>query len=380
MSTSQKVRPAWIEIDLDQLHRNFALIRADLPANLRFLMVVKDNAYGHGAVEIAQAAINAGACMLGTVTVDEALQLRQNGISAPILVMGERTDAELAESVAHNLTPCINDVHTAAKLAKLAEQQRRQVDFHIEVDTGMSRYGVRWSKAAAVIAELNQITSLRLQGVMSHFAMSDELDKTFANQQLQRFEDMLAQLTARNISIPTRHMCNTGGFLDLPHAHFDMVRLGILPLGVYPSAVCRRIAGIAPIMAVKTRIAAIQELAIGDSVGYGMCYTAEKPHRLAVLPIGYGDGYPRVRNQGEVLIHGQRARIIGGNAMDAMMVDLSAMPQAQRWDEVVLQGKQGNDEISVHDIAKLKDTVSYDVLSGWRERLPRVYQTEGERP
>ena len=380
MSTSQKVRPAWIEIDLDQLHRNFALIRADLPANLRFLMVVKDNAYGHGAVEIAQAAINAGACMLGTVTVDEALQLRQNGISAPILVMGERTDAELAESVAHNLTPCINDVHTAAKLAKLAEQQQRQVDFHIEVDTGMSRYGVRWSKAAAVIAELNQITSLRLQGVMSHFAMSDELDKTFANQQLQRFEDMLAQLTARNISIPTRHMCNTGGFLDLPHAHFDMVRLGILPLGVYPSVVCRRIAGIAPIMAVKTRIAAIQELAIGDSVGYGMCYTAEKPHRLAVLPIGYGDGYPRVRNQGEVLIHGQRARIIGGNAMDAMMVDLSAMPQAQRWDEVVLQGKQGNDEISVHDIAKLKDTVSYDVLSGWRERLPRVYQTEGERP
>lgn len=380
MSTSQKVRPAWIEIDLDQLHRNFALIRADLPANLRFLMVVKDNAYGHGAVEIAQAAINAGACMLGTVTVDEALQLRQNGISTPILVMGERTDAELAECIAHNLTPCINDVHTAAKLAKLAEQQRRQVDFHIEVDTGMSRYGVRWSKAAAVIAELNQITSLRLQGVMSHFAMSDELDKTFANQQLQRFEDMLAQLTARNISIPTRHMCNTGGFLDLPHAHFDMVRLGILPLGVYPSAVCRRIAGIAPIMAVKTRIAAIQELAIGDSVGYGMCYTAEKPHRLAVLPIGYGDGYPRVRNQGEVLIHGQRARIIGGNAMDAMMVDLSAMPQAQRWDEVVLQGKQGNDEISVHDIAKLKDTVSYDVLSGWRERLPRVYQTEGERP
>ena len=380
MSTSQKVRPAWIEIDLDQLHRNFALIRADLPANLRFLMVVKDNAYGHGAVEIAQAAINAGACMLGTVTVDEALQLRQNGISTPILVMGERTDAELAESVAHNLTPCINDVHTAAKLAKLAEQQQRQVDFHIEVDTGMSRYGVRWSKAAAVIAELNQITSLRLQGVMSHFAMSDELDKTFANQQLQRFEDMLAQLTARNISIPTRHMCNTGGFLDLPHAHFDMVRLGILPLGVYPSVVCRRIAGIAPIMAVKTRIAAIQELAIGDSVGYGMCYTAEKPHRLAVLPIGYGDGYPRVRNQGEVLIHGQRARIIGGNAMDAMMVDLSAMPQAQRWDEVVLQGKQGNDEISVHDIAKLKDTVSYDVLSGWRERLPRVYQTEGERP
>ena len=380
MSTSQKVRPAWIEIDLDQLHRNFALIRADLPANLRFLMVVKDNAYGHGAVEIAQAAINAGACMLGTVTVDEALQLRQNGISTPILVMGERTDAELAECIAHNLTPCINDVHTAAKLAKLAEQQRRQVDFHIEVDTGMSRYGVRWSKAAAVIAELNQITSLRLQGVMSHFAMSDELDKTFANQQLQRFEDMLAQLTARNISIPTRHMCNTGGFLDLPHAHFDMVRLGILPLGVYPSVVCRRIAGIAPIMAVKTRIAAIQELAIGDSVGYGMCYTAEKPHRLAVLPIGYGDGYPRVRNQGEVLIHGQRARIIGGNAMDAMMVDLSTMPQAQRWDEVVLQGKQGNDEISVHDIAKLKDTVSYDVLSGWRERLPRVYQTEGERP
>jgi len=170
-------------------------------------------------------------------------------------------------------------------------------------------------------------------------------------------------------------MCNSGGFLDLPGAHFDMVRVGILALGVYPSSVCRRLDGLAPIMTVKARIAAIQKLQPGDSVGYGMRYTAGSPRRVAVLPLGYGDGFPRVRNQGGALIHGQRAAMVGGVAMDALMVDITDIPRARLWDEAVLMGWQGDEEISVHDLAKLKNSVSYDILPGWRARLPRIYKS-----
>ena len=182
-------------------------------------------------------------------------------------------------------------------------------------------------------------------------------------------------MNRRGMSVALRHLCNSGGFLDLPHARFDMVRLGILPLGVFPSSVCRRIPGLQPVMSVKARIAAIQNLGPGDSVGYGMRYTAPNSRRIAVLPLGYGDGFPRVRNQGAVLIHGRRAPLVGGVAMDAITVDVTDIPAAKLWDEAIVMGKQGDDEISVHEVAKLKGSVSYDVLTAWRARLPRVYLT-----
>ena len=206
---------------------------------------------------------------------------------------------------------------------------------------------------------------------MTHFAQSDETNKTFANLQFERFTDVLRTLEHKKIAVALRHCCNSGGYLDLPHAHLDMVRPGILMYGVFPSTVCRRLPGIEPVMSVKARIAAIQRLKAGEVVGYGMRYTAESERRIAVLPIGYGDGFPRVRNQGGALIHGKRAPLIGGIAMDALMVDITDIPEAQMWDEAVLMGRQGNEEITVHDLAKLKNSVSYDVLTGWRLRLRR---------
>ena len=206
---------------------------------------------------------------------------------------------------------------------------------------------------------------------MSHFSQSDETDKTFANLQFARFSEVLSGLAARGINVKLRHTCNSGGFLDLPHAHLDMVRIGILMFGVFPSSVCRRIPGIEPVMSVKARIAAIQKLQPGEVVGYGMRYTAKTERRIAILPIGYGDGFPRVRNEGAALIHGQRAPLIGGIAMDALMVDITDIPEAQMWDEAVIMGRQGHEEITVHDIAKLKNSVSYEVLTSWRLRLRR---------
>lgn len=375
-NTKNSVRPAWVEIELAQLKHNFEIIKRDKPANLKFVSVIKDQAYGHGAVEVGRVAVEFGATHLAAATIDEALELREKGITAPVMLFGERTDEEFRLALEHGFTCFINDIEKADRFAGLATDSGKRPAVHVEVDSGLSRYGVHWTKAIEVIEHISKSKMLLLEGVMSHFAMSDELDKSFALTQLERFQQVLNEMERRGIRVKFRHICNTGGFLDLPQAHFDLVRIGILPLGVYPSPVCRRIPGLQPIMSVKCEVAAIRDLEVGDFVGYGMRYRAESPRRIAVLPIGYSDGYPRVRNKGHVLIHGKRAPIIGGNAMDAMMVDITDVPQTKLWDEVVLMGKQGDEEISVHEIAQLKGSVSYDILTGWSWRLPRIYRRQ----
>jgi alanine racemase len=370
-STIFPLRPAWVEIDLARLRNNLRLIRRDLPRHVQLMAVVKDEAYGHGALDAARIALEEGAWGLGLSTLEEAMTLREAGISAPLLLLGERQEAELPWCVEHDLTVCINGPHTVRQLAHIAAAHDKRVPVHLKIHTGMSRFGVRWDEALPLIEQIAAEKSLSLEGVMTHFAQSDETEKTFANLQFSRFNEVLRAMAQRKISVKLRHTCNSGGFLDLPHAHLDMVRVGILIYGIFPSSVCRRIPGIEPVMSVKARIAAIQKLKPGEVVGYGMRYTAPSERRIAVLPIGYGDGFPRVRNTGGALIHGRRAPLIGGIAMDALMVDITDIPEAQTWDEAVLMGKQGDEEITVHDIAKLKNSVSYDVLTNWRLRLRR---------
>jgi alanine racemase len=369
------LRPAWVEIDLNKLRRNFELINQDKPAALQVLSVVKDDGYGHGALAVAQVALETGATFLALSTLEEALRLREQGIECRLLLLGDRQDSELSWCVAHDLTCCVSAPQTVDLLDELAIRAGKRVPVHIKINTGMNRYGVRWTEAAALAQRICSKKSLLLEGVLSHFAQSDEADKTYANLQLSRFNEALQQVCRQAPAPPIRHLCNSGGFLDLPEARFEMVRLGILPLGVFPSSVCRRIEGIEAVMSVKARVAAIQPLHPGESVGYGMRYTAPEARRIAVLPLGYGDGFPRVRNQGCVLIRGRRAPLVGGVAMDAITVDITDIPDANLWDEAVIMGRQGREEISVHEVAKLKGSVSYDVLTSWRSRLPRVYTT-----
>jgi len=378
-SESFPLRPAWTEIDLGRLRRNVQLIRRDLPASVRLLAVVKDEAYGHGALDIARIAMEEGAWGFGLSNLEEAMALREAGITAPLLLLGERQEAELAWCVAHDLTVCVNAPQTIRVLARLAAEFEKRVPVHVKINTGMSRYGARWDEAAPLLELIAAEKSLVLEGVMSHFAQSDEPDKTFANLQFTRFQAVLQALAERNVSVPLRHICNSGGFLDLPHAHLDMVRAGILLYGVMPSLTCRPLPGLEPVMSVKAKIAAIQTLKPGEVAGYGMRYTAVTPRRLAILPIGYGDGFPRVRNEGGALIHGRYAPLVGGVAMDALMVDITDIPQAQMWDEAVLMGRQGEAEITVRDLAKLKNSVTYDVLTNWRLRLRRKAVNGGPR-
>ncbi|WP_205880929.1 alanine racemase [Limisphaera ngatamarikiensis] len=366
-------RPAWVEVDLGAIARNFLRIRQDAPASLAFLVVVKDNAYGHGAVPVAHVAVNAGAQFLAVATLEEGIQLREAGLHLPILLLGERDPAEFPWAVRHDLTCVLGEPRLVPLLAHAAARAGKRVPVHIKINTGMNRYGIRWDNVTPMIEAVMAEPSLQWEGVLSHFAQSDESDKTFAREQLRRFHQTLDQLEQRGIRPRWRHICNTGGYLDLPEAHFDMVRIGLLPLGVYPSRVCRRIAGLEPALSVKARIVAIQHLQPGDTVGYGMHYRATAPRRIAVIPVGYGDGFPRVRNTGHVLIRGQRAPLVGGVAMDAFAVDITHIPEADLGDEAVLLGRQGTETITAFDLATLRQSVVYEALVCWQPRLPRHY-------
>ena len=372
------LRPAWAEIDLGRLRRNLQLVRRDLPPSVELLAVVKDDAYGHGALDVARVALAEGASFLGVSTLEEAMVLRDAGVTGRMLLLGERQEAELPWCVAYDLTVCVNECNTARHLAEVAAKFGKRVPVHLKIDTSMSRYEMRWDKTLPLIERIVSAPALDLEGVMTHFAQSDETDKAFARIQQKRFDEAVWGMVERGVRVRYRHLCNSGGFLDLPEAHHEMVRVGILLYGVFPSLVCRRIEGIEPVMTVKARIAAIQKLKPGDVVGYGMRYTAAVERRIAVLPIGYGDGFPRVRNQGGALIHGQRAPLVGGIAMDALMADITDIPQAQMWDEAVLMGRQGNEEITAREIAALKNSVTYDVLTAWRLRLRRKCVNGGQ--
>lgn len=366
--------PAWVEIDLNALQNNLALIRRRLRPGVSWIHVIKDNAYGHGAHAVGTAGVRAGARALAVATLREAAELRQMGFRPPILLLGERLPEELESCLALGIMPSIGEAHVLAALEKLAERlPGGPFPVHLKVDTGMNRHGVRWEEALSMARRLAAHPQLQLAGVYSHFAMSDEADQTFARLQIDRFNRFLAELDAAGIRPGLRHMSNSGGFLQLPEADYDAVRIGLLPLGVYPSAVCRRLPGLRQIMSVRSRLVAVRLLRAGETYGYGLRYRAATDRRIAIVPLGYGMGYPRLVNQGAVLVRSRRAPLIGSVAMDALAVDVSDIPGVSPGEEVTLLGRQGEEEINARELAAWAGTVCYDLLTCWSERLPRRY-------
>ena len=372
-STVCRPRSAWVQVDLEQLARNWEILRREVPASVSLMFVAKDNAYGLGAVEAARVALEGHADSLAVFTLGEAQELRDAGITAPILLLGERLADEVPHVLELDLEPCVGSIEMAEAFSRAGRTRGRPVPIHLKVNTGMNRFGFSWRNVDSWGPILKTLPALEFRGALSHFAQSDELDKGFARTQSQRFEGVLDRLAILSIQPQWIHHCNSGGVLDLPDAHFNRVRVGLLAQGVYPSEVCRRLEGVLPVLSLRARLTAIQELEIGDTVGYGMRWRAERPSRIGVLSVGYGDGYPRLRNQGQALLHGRRVPIVGGVTMDALMIDLTDVPEAQLGDEAVLLGTQGTDCITVQELARLSGTVTYDVLTGFRARLPRVY-------
>ncbi|MBN1465438.1 alanine racemase [candidate division KSB1 bacterium] len=366
------LRPAWVEVDLDAVAHNVRAIKRHI-GDVKLLAVVKANGYGLGAVMMAREVVANGADYLGVVMLDEAYELRRAGLAAPMINTGAILADQADAVIDLDIEQMIDQYDVAVALSQAAQKAGATARVHFKVDTGMSRFGVHYSRAVPEMQRLLTLPNIKVVGLFSHFPMSDGVDKSFALLQIERMKMIKRDLAAQGIRIPLWHMANSGGALDLPAAHFDMVRVGLLNYGYWPSFDVQQPFELAPAMSVRAKIVAIRDIERGDTVGYGRKFMATQKERIAVLPIGYADGYDRLLSKiGVILWHGQRAPIIGGLCMDAAFVKTTDL-DAKIGDVVTLMGTDGEQNISPHDIAALIGSVSYEVMAQFGRRLPRVY-------
>ena len=366
-------RPLWAEIDLDALAYNVASLKGQAgPAAMA--AVVKANAYGHGAVGIAQAALEAGAERLAVICVDEGEQLRRAGIRAPILVMGHSPVSDARRIVELELTPTVNSLEMAQALAREADAAGLRQPLHLKVDTGLNRYGLTPAEIVPLAEALRDIPALEVEGIFTHFASADEGDKRFTLEQYTVFRGVVEKLPW----IPMRHVSNTATLLDRPEMSLDLVRPGVGMYGLYPSQYVSRTLNLRPVLSLKSRVARLTSIAPGDSVSYGRTWRANRPSVIALVMCGYGDGLPRVlSNRGSALVRGRRIPMVGRVCMDMFMADVTDVPAVAEGDEVVIIGRQGEAEITAQEIGDLCGTISYEILCGIAVRVPRLYLRGG---
>ena len=360
----------WAEIDLGRLARNYHALRGLTPPGCKFLGVVKANAYGHGAVPVARKLEELGADYLAVACLDEALELRNAGIKLPILILGV-TPAEYAEVLLeHDITQAVGDLELAQALSAAGVAAGRKAKVHIKVDTGMSRLGFLWSQGAEEdIRRVYGLPGLECEGIFTHFANADG-DETYTMEQFTRFLVLLGHLEREGVTFPIRHCAASAAVLNYPCTHLDMVRPGIALYGHYPAAGMEYTCPLEPVMALKTRVAAVRSLAGGTPVSYGCTHVLKRDSRLAVLPVGYADGFFRLfSNWMEVEIRGQKAPLVGRVCMDMCMADVTDLPEVKAGDVVTLYG----DEVPVENGADLVGTIQYELLCDVAPRVPRIY-------
>ena len=369
-------RPTWVEIDLSAIGNNTRRLKSLVGSRVRLLATLKADAYGHGALKVARTVLHNGASMLGVATVSEAAPLRKAGISSPILVFGYVPPWQMREAVRLNLTVTLYALESVRALSRAALALGQTVKVHVKIDTGMGRLGVRAEQIDEILTLLQEIVALpgiELEGIYTHFAMADAQDLTHAHMQLTRFQDVLRVVEARHLRPPLVHAANSAATLSLPEAHFDMVRPGIALYGMEPSTEVRLPEGFRPALSFKTQVAQVKVVPAGECISYGCTYTTDRTIRVAVLPVGYADGFRRApTNWGTVLIHGQEAPLLGRICMDQCMVDVSHIPQVRMGDEVVLIGRQGTATLSAEQVAQRLGTINYEVVAEILARVPRV--------
>jgi alanine racemase len=373
VGTAWQGRSVWAEIDLDALDHNVRQLKRH--ANGALLMaVVKANAYGHGAIGVARAAIAAGADRLGVVCVDEGEELRRAGIDVPILVMGHTPVSQAERVVALALTPTVSSLEFARALSRHADESGVTLPVHLKVETGLNRYGLPPEQLLPLAESMRHLPALDTEGLWTHFATGDEADKSYVLRQFAAFGEVAGRLPW----IRLRHVANTGTVLDTPELSLDMVRVGIGIYGCYPSHQVGRSVSLRPILSLKSRVARLRRLEAGECVSYGCTWTAPRPSVVALVMCGYGDGLRRaLSNKGSVLIRGRRAPIVGRIAMDMSVADVTDVPYVALDDEVVIIGRQRDETIAAEEVAQLCDTISYEILTGITARVPRLYLREG---
>lgn len=363
------------QIDLSAVRKNIEAIRASVRPESKLMVVLKADGYGHGAVPIARR-IDDIADAYGMAIVEEAVELRENGITKPILVLGYTASHLYDKVIRYDITQTIFQYETAYELNEAAKKAGKKVKIHIKLDTGMSRIGFATTQESIEeIVKISKLSNLCMEGVFTHFAKADEIDKEATRLQYGRFMEMITRLEQRGISFSIRHVSNTAAIIDLPEYNLDMVRCGIGTYGMYPSVdVQKNRVVLTPAMELKTHISYVKELPKGVGISYNGTYVTEHPMRVATIPVGYGDGYPRLlSSKGRVLIHGKSAPILGRVCMDQFMVDVSKIPEAKQNDDVTLMGRDGYECIPTEEISGYAGTINYEIVCEVGKRIPRVY-------
>lgn len=367
----------YVKIDLDCIARNFAAVeeKAAVPA----MAIIKADAYGHGAVQVAKL-LQEKCRFFGVSSMLEARELRQAGIRTPILILGQTPASAFPMAVREEIRPAIFRYEDALALSAEAVAQRKTAPFHFAVDTGMSRLGLQATEESAdLCAKIAALPGLRAEGIFSHFAGADCPDLTKAHVQAEKFDSFCAMLEARGLHIPIRHLDNSAGLVNFDR-HYDMVRSGIVTYGMYPSEdVPKEKLSIHPALSWHSRVTHVKTLEPGREISYGGTFVTTRPTVVATIPVGYADGYRRsLSGKFHVLIHGQKAPILGRVCMDQMMVDVTAISNVQPEDSVVLVGRDGNSEIAMEEIAAAADSFNYEFVCGISRRVPRYYCSQGE--
>jgi alanine racemase len=354
---------SWVEIDLAALRHNFRQASRRLGPETCVVGVVKSDAYGHGMVPVARELVACGASFLAVSKYWEARELHEAGLRVPALVLLGVEPGEMEEAVAREVRPVVFRLDHARMLSEVSRKLGQSVRIHLKVDTGMGRLGVPWPQVPSFLDAILAMPGIELEGVLSHFAVADEADKAYCDCQIDRFAAVLRLLEARGHPVTYAHIANSAGLLDLQHAHFHMVRPGIMLYGAQPSDVLLRPAPLRPVMAFKSKILQLKDVPEDHPIGYGRTYVTAKPARIATVPVGYDDGYSRLlSNKGQVLVRGQRAPLVGRVSMNMITVDVAHIPGAAEDDEVVLLGSQGQECITADEIAQWCGTISYEVF------------------
>ena len=377
---NNKYYRVYAEINLDAIVKNVDNLMALTKENTGALAVVKADGYGHGDVAVAKA-VAQKVTGYAVATLDEAVNLRENGVKKPILVLGYVDPYEFDILVSYEITATVFDVETAQLLADAARVQKKQAHCHIKVDTGMRRIGLEPDEnGIAIVKQITALKELSADGIFTHFAASDETDKTSAEHQFKLFTDFTGRLEKEGIHFTYRHCANSAAVIDMPQVDLDMVRLGIAMYGMYPSdEVKKEKVELFPALDLKSHITMVKEIPAGEKVSYGGTFTTTRTTKLATVSVGYGDGYPRaLSSKGYVLVRGQKAPIVGRVCMDQMMVDVTDIENVTRADIVTLIGKDGDAEITVEEIAALAGTFNYEFVCDLGKRIPRSYYLNGE--
>lgn len=371
----------YARIDLDAIAYNMEQMKLRIDGHTQIMAVIKTDAYGHGAVQVAQMLEKYDYIWgFAVATLDEAVVLRVEGIKKPILVLGCIFPDQYMQMLENDIRMNVYTEEMAKEISNMARREGKTAYLHIKLDTGMGRLGFSITKESVeAITRISKLSNVRMEGVFTHFAKADEKDKTFTKHQIQEFEYMTKTLKEKGVTFAYEHCANSAAIIDVPEAKFDIVRAGISTFGLYPSEeVDKDAVHLKPALALKSHVAFVKEIEPGTPVSYGGTFVAEKKMRIATIPVGYGDGYPRaLSGVGYVLIRGKKAPILGRICMDQFMVDVTEIDGASFGDKVTLIGRDGNESISVEKLGELSGRFNYEFICDLGKRIPRVYVKNG---